>query len=349
MNPRNRKTYRGDENNKTTAPTGVKAENDPAKDTTTVTGKAEPGATITVKDKKGDVIGTGTAGKDGSFTIEVPKQPSGDTVSVTGKVDGKGESAPVTITIRDKMTPKPEEPTNSIEIQWWIPWFSTNGSTGSQTGEVLPLIQKHEAYVFGYPDGTVRPDGDITRAEACAILVRLAGFDKSDASTPQFQDTKDPQGWYNGVINAAVKNQLVNGYPDGTFRPNERITRGEFAKMISALKQSKGATSPFTDVQNHWAKEFIDMAYGNGYITGYPDGTFGPDKHITRAEAVTMTNRLFERSADKEHIDGNPSETKRFVDLTKDHWAYYEMKEATNDHKFYRNKGQGEVWTEVNR
>ncbi|MDO5714854.1 MAG: S-layer homology domain-containing protein, partial [Tissierellia bacterium] len=209
----------------------------------------------------------------------------------------------------------------------------------------------HYAYIFGYPNGTVRPDGQITRAEAAAMLARLKGLALDNASAPNFTDTKSNAAWYNKVINAIVKEGIMQGYPDGSFKPDAPITRAEFAQMILPIDKPNDAVAPFADVQGHWAIKAINQGYGNERLHGYPDGTFKPNGNITRAEAAKILNSLFDRKITEEGLKDleNPSEIKYFPDLTKSHWAYYEMLEATNSHSYYRlEKGKvDEGWIRI--
>ena len=206
------------------------------------------------------------------------------------------------------------------------------------------------AYLAGYPDGSIRPDGVITRAESAKIIALLKEMDVSNTEKPAFGDVAS--GWYNPYINAVVRAGLMKGYLDGTFKPNAPITRAEFAQMIMPLDKENSAAAPFADVKGHWAEKAINQAYGNGRIKGYPDGTFRPDGQITRAEAVTICNNLFNRKVDEEGLKTtlkNPEKIKTFTDLDKSHWAYYEILEAANAHDYQiRHKGQMvENWIEV--
>jgi uncharacterized repeat protein (TIGR02543 family) len=213
-------------------------------------------------------------------------------------------------------------------------------------------IHIHKAYIYGYTDGTVRPNGFITRAEAAAMLSRLLE-DENTASAlkPAFSDT--PSKWYNKAINAVVARGIMRGYSDGTFRPNAPITRAEFAQMISAIDAKPFGTAPFADVKGHWAEAAIGKEYAAGRISGYPNGTFRPDAPITRAEAASILNKIFERNYDlvsalQSNDKGN---IKFFTDLSTSFWGYNDMVEATNTHSFRRRvKGMvQEDWSEINR
>ena len=214
------------------------------------------------------------------------------------------------------------------------------------TREVL----EHKAYMFGYTDGTVRPNGRITRAEAAALVTRLLGIESIGAATkPMFTDT--PSAWYNKAINAAVQRGIMKGYPDGRFRPNAPITRAEFTQMIAQIDNKPYGIAPFADVKGHWAELAIGREYQAKRIMGYPDGTFRPNAHITRCEAVVILNKMFERNYDDMSAINamNRHLIKSFLDLSQSFWGYNDMVEATNDHDFKRRvKGRiEEDWTLV--
>ena len=211
-------------------------------------------------------------------------------------------------------------------------------------------VGEHKAYMFGYTDGTVRPNGYITRAEAAALVTRLLGLDTfASAAEPAFTDT--PSSWYNKAINAAVNRGIMKGYPDKSFRPNAPITRAEFTQMISTIDNKPYGVAPFADVVGHWAERPIGSEYQAGRIKGYPDGTFRPNAFITRAEAVVILNKIFERNYDAMSAINakNKESIKRFIDLTPSFWGFNDMVEATNTHLFKRRvKGRVEEdWVEV--
>lgn len=220
--------------------------------------------------------------------------------------------------------------------------------------EVEPIdtreVGEHKAYMFGYTDGTVRPNGYITRAEAAALVTRLLGLDTfASAAEPAFTDT--PSSWYNKAINAAVNRGIMKGYPDKSFRPNAPITRAEFTQMISTIDNKPYGVAPFADVVGHWAERPIGSEYQAGRIKGYPDGTFRPNAFITRAEAVVILNKIFERNYDAMSAINakNKESIKRFIDLAPSFWGFNDMVEATNTHLFKRRvKGSvQEDWVEV--
>lgn len=195
----------------------------------------------------------------------------------------------------------------------------------------------HITYIFGYPDGSVRPNGCITRAEAAAMLARLLNIEAiGSAAKPQFTDTES--SWYNKAINAVVFRGIMKGYPDGRFRPNAPITRAEFTQMISTIDNKPYGVAPFADVTGHWAERAIGSEYQAKRITGYPDGLFRPDANITRAEAAVILNKIFERKYDNLSLlkCKNPQMIKRFTDLDESFWGWNDMVEATNTHEYVR-------------
>ena len=194
--------------------------------------------------------------------------------------------------------------------------------------------EDHKTYIFGYPDGSVRPNGCITRAEAAARLLNIEAI--GSAAKPQFIDTES--SWYNKAINAVVFRGIMKGYPDGRFRPNAPITRAEFTQMISTIDNKPYGVAPFADVPGHWAERAIGSEYQAKRITGYPDGLFRPDANITRAEAAVILNKIFERKYDNLSLlkCKNPQMIKRFTDLDESFWGWNDMVEATNTHEFVR-------------
>ena len=202
----------------------------------------------------------------------------------------------------------------------------------------------HFAYVQGYPDGTVKPTGNITRAETAAILFRLMdeGSRKTYYSTTSgFRDVASGS-WYNTYVatlnNAGVITDSSNGY----FRPNEAITRAELAAMLAKFSETTGAANYFNDVSaSYWAANAIAICAKLGWITGYPDGTFRPDKNVTRAELMAMINRATGRAP--KSADAFLPGMKTWIDNTADKWYYLDVQEATNSHS-YTVKGS-ETWT----
>lgn len=224
----------------------------------------------------------------------------------------------------------------------WIP-IMLPGTTVKKTAPKLNTSD-HFAYVQGYPNGTVKPAGNITRAETAAILFRLM----DDASRKTYYSTKSgfrdvaSGSWYNTYVatlnNASVITDSSNGY----FRPNEAITRAELAAMLAKFSETTGAANYFNDVSvKYWAANAIAICAKLGWITGYPDGTFRPDKNVTRAELMAMINRATGRAP--KSADAFLPGMKTWIDNTSDKWYYLDVQEATNSHS-YTVKGS-ETWT----
>lgn len=212
--------------------------------------------------------------------------------------------------------------------------------------------QDHWAYMFGYPDMTFQPEGNMTRAEATAMFARLLKDypDGYRTYNINFPDVKEGD-WYYEAIGFMVEKNIIEGYEDGTFKPNSPISRAEFATMASRFdKLSSSNSQRFSDVlESHWAYKFIDSAATKGWVGGYPDGTFEPDKNITRAEVVTITNRMLNRKADEGFVIENKVLLLDFKDLRESHWAYFNIMEATHGHDFERlANGIDEDWIKLN-
>lgn len=206
---------------------------------------------------------------------------------------------------------------------------------------------EHFAYIMGYPDGTVRPNSCVTRAEASTIFFRLL----TDASRNQFWSTTNiysdinATDWYNNAISTLSNAGIVSGYPDGTFRPNAPITRAEMAKMIALFAKLDQTENRFNDVAGHWAEEYITLAAGNGWLIGYSDGSFRPQQNITRAETITMINRVLERTPSVEAYLLAHDAMLTFPDCQPGQWFYIAVQEATNSHTCQRTAADGnEQW-----
>lgn len=208
----------------------------------------------------------------------------------------------------------------------------------------------HFAYIVGYGNGEVRPQNNITRAEVATIFFRLLTDDVRDENltkTNRYSDVTRAD-WYNTAVSTLSSMGIITGYPDGTFRPNAAITRAEFA-AIAARFDSNGdkTTAKFSDIATHWAKDEISIAYNNGWITGYPDGTFGPQRDITRAETMTLVNRVLNRQPETED-DLLPNMTVWTDNANPNAWYYLAVQEATNSHYYkFKTNSKYEKWTEL--
>ena len=207
----------------------------------------------------------------------------------------------------------------------------------------------HFAYVIGYPDGTVHPNGQITRAEVATIFFRLLRDEvRNGAFTTSNTYSDVAYGkWYNNPISTMSALGIITGYPDGTFKPNKPITRAEFAAIAARFDETQsGKSATFSDVIGHWAAKEIGIAYYNDWIKGYPDGTFKPDQNITRAEAMTLINRVLERKPESPaDLLTNMNKWTDNMDTSK--WYYLDVQEATNSHGYTRKTFNYELWRQM--
>ena len=225
-----------------------------------------------------------------------------------------------------------------------------NDIVGGLTASILIAgldTDDHIAYVYGYPDGTVRPDGTITRAEVTTIFYRLltnARRDEIFTSANSFRDV-DSSKWYNKAASSMAAGGYIQGYSDGTFGADKPITRAEFVAIASRFAAKTTGFASYSDVDNgHWAARAIAVCASNGWVQGYEDGTFRPDQPITRAEAMTIINRMLGRGVSKGYVCKGAV---RYPDNEVGSWYYYEVLEATNDHE-YRNARPFEQWIRTN-
>lgn len=208
----------------------------------------------------------------------------------------------------------------------------------------------HFAYIVGYGNGEVRPQNNITRAEVATIFFRLLTDDVRDENltkTNRYSDVA-ATSWYNTAVSTLSSMGIITGYPDGTFRPNAAITRAEFAAIAARFDNDGDKTAAkFSDIATHWARDEISIAYNNGWITGYPDGTFGPQRDITRAETMTLVNRVLNRQPETEE-DLLPNMTVWTDNANPKAWYYLAVQEATNSHYYeFKTNSQYEKWTEL--
>ncbi len=249
-----------------------------------------------------------------------------------------------------------------------VKWYEYNGNfsfTNTYTGidDYYPIIiptiinkdtgmlnkTDHFAYVIGYPDGTVHPNGQITRAEVATIFFRLLRDEVRDGAFTTSNSYSDVAygKWYNNPISTMSALGIITGYPDGTFKPNKPITRAEFAAIAARFDETQsGKSATFSDVIGHWAAKEIGIAYYNDWIKGYPDGTFKPDQNITRAEAMTLINRVLERKPESPaDLLTNMNKWTDNMDTSK--WYYLDVQEATNSHGYTRKTFNYELWRQM--
>ena len=204
----------------------------------------------------------------------------------------------------------------------------------------------HRAYVFGFADGTVKPNNSISRAETATMLYRLLTDERRDAihtTSNPFTDVS-VNAWYNEPVSTMANGKYIMGYTDGTFGGQNEISRAEFVAMLTRFVDVKKGSFSFTDVpKNHWAYDCIATATQAGWIKGYTDGTFKPDQSITRAEAVSIINRVLDRGVSR---GSELLSYKVWPDNSPTEWYYYEIIEATNDHE-YTGTRPNENWTSL--
>ena len=219
-------------------------------------------------------------------------------------------------------------------------------STPAKPDETKPMLapipemlngEDHYAYLLGYEDGTVRPNGSISRAEVATVLFRLLKDDvrmQNLTKDNAYSDVSDT-AWYAAAVSTLSKMGVISGYPDGTFRPNAPITRAEFAAMIARFDETaKSADTPFTDISGHWAENAIGKAYGNGWVEGSSKTVFCPESNLTRAETATLLNRVLHRLPEKESdLLANQIV---WPDNPETFWGYLAIQEATNSHEYER-------------
>ena len=207
--------------------------------------------------------------------------------------------------------------------------------------------EDHNAYLNGYPGSRFGPDNNMTRAEVAQMFYNLL-LDKNVPITVTFDDVP-ADAWYTEAVNTLASLDILNGVGNNKFEPERSITRAEFTTI--AMRFTNGTlsgTNIFPDVNpNDWFYDYVVGSIQYGWINGYPDGTFGPNDAITRAEVTTITNRMLGRSADEAFVDSHQDSLVQFGDITDRHWAYYQVMEATNGHDYTKTDGV-EDWTRLN-
>ena len=211
--------------------------------------------------------------------------------------------------------------------------------------------EDHYAYIVGYPDGNVKPEGNITRAEVATIFFRLLTDESRNefwSQTNNYSDVSE-DAWYNNAVSTLSNAGIIDGYEDGTFKPDGNITRAEFATIaVRFFEATYDGGDLFSDIAGHWAQDYINEAANAGIVDGYPDGTFQPQQLITRAEAMTMVNRTIDRHPDADHL---LDDMIVWPDNPETAWYYEQVQEATNSHEYTMNtddeQNPYEIWTEL--
>ena len=275
----------------------------------------------------------GTSYKDESYsygtTVSLDKVPTRESYTFTGWYTD------------EELTDKITSVTMTSDKTVYAGWVAT-GVPDMLNGD------DHDAYVIGYPDGNVHPQGNISRAETATIFFRLLKADTRDGNLTAenvFADVVNGK-WFNKAVSTMAKLGIVKGRSAETFAPDAPITRAEFAAICARFNTKPTNTSnSFSDISGHWAEAEIERAVAFGWIAGYPDGTFRPDTYITRAEAMTMINRVLCRMPQDEKDllstmvvwpDNKPTD-----------WHYLAVQEATNSHEFARKGAVNETWTKL--
>lgn len=251
-----------------------------------------------------------------------------------------------------------EDVTYTIKVMLVVEDYNRYGNganAGLSWGGGNGMFLRHSKYVYGYTDGTFRPDNLVTRAEVAAFLSRMVDTTMLPASGENvlFSDVHDGH-WATPAIRELSRCGVISGYPDGTFRPEASISRAEFASLcVRLLERTSHKTFPtaklyFADLDSsHWSYEWVSKAVADGIITGYEDDTFRADAGLTRAEAVSITNRMLWRFPDREAINKKATTGLCFSDvIDTNFWAYYDIYEASYTHYYYMDDG-AEKWVDL--
>lgn len=271
-------------------------------------------------------------GKGGNITVTLPDGTDMD------------EDNRITVTVTDQKREPKEGLTVIIKGDLGQKETGETDENGKLTVPAVVESEYHGAYVVGYTDGTFGPDRDMTRSEAATIFARLLAQRNGERITAPTKTTfpdVPTNAWYAGYVSYLARYGIAVGYTDGLFHGDEPITRAEFTAMAVRFFDTYGDGDPaimeeysgFWDVSpGHWAAGYIEDAARYGWVVGYGDGTFHADDEITRAEVVTIVNRLLGREADQEYIADHPRGLVLFPDVSKSYWAYYDILEAANGH-----------------
>ena len=346
--------------------TGTPGKDSEGKDTDTPNGQPdawEYKATFIVKNGQWDTNPTG--GKD-TIVKYLPTKNIKTGESIQAKLSNvpTAGNTPDSHYKAGSWDPKPNEGdviTKDMTYTYTYSWRSSGGSGGSNRPKP-PVVEipddvptglngkDHYAYIIGYGNNDVRPQNNITRAEVATIFFRLLTDETRTANMTKsngYNDVKDGD-WFCCAVSTLSKMGIIKGYEDGSFKPNDPISRAEFA-AIAARFDPDGDKTPasFFDVTSHWAKDEISIAANHGWIKGYEDGSFKPDQKITRAETMTLVNRVLNRLPETK--DDLHKDMKTWVDnMDETAWYYLAVQEATNSH-YFKNKTSTkfEQWTDL--
>ena len=294
--------------------------------------------------------------QDGTYTITLGDLTAGQEVTITA-------------TYKVLRADASSDLTNAVKVNGTNPGGGENPTDEDKTPEtpvnpyrppIRPPVdpdkpelntEDHYAYIVGYEDGSVQPEGDITRAEVATIFFRLL----TDESRNEYWSQTNPYSdvsaddWFNNAVSTLTNAGVLDGYEDGTFKPNGNITRAEFATITARFFEATyDGENLFPDIEGHWAQDYINEAANAGIVDGYEDGTFRPQQYITRAEAVTMVNRTIERHPDADHL---LDDMITWPDNPETAWYYEQIQEATNSHEYTMNtddeQNPYEIWTKL--
>ena len=307
---------------------------------------------------KGDLVFDGytaTENPAGTYTINLGNLTAGQEVTITATYKVLRGDANGTLTNAVSVTGTPTdggEPTTGGDTEK-TPVNPYHPPIRPPEDPDKPELntEDHYAYIVGYEDGSVQPEGDITRAEVATIFFRLL----TDESRNEYWSQTNPYSdvsaddWFNNAVSTLTNAGVLDGYEDGTFKPNGNITRAEFATITARFFEATyDGENLFPDIEGHWAQDYINEAANAGIVNGYEDGTFRPQQYITRAEAVTMVNRTIERHPDADHL---LDDMIVWPDNPETAWYYEQIQEATNSHEYTMNtddeQNPYEIWTKL--
>lgn len=276
-----------------------------------------------------------------------------------GAYTGKDSEKELTVDLSIPLTAGNELQGLTAQLGWVItaeviPYSGGDGGGGGGGGGDKPVLDvtNHFAYIIGRKDGNIHPWAQITRGEVATIYFRML----TDEARNKYWSTSNPypdvapNTWCNNAISTMTNAGVVQGYKDGLFRQNAPITRGEFAAMAARFFDVEySGPDKFSDIDDHWAKDYINKAAEAGIILGYKDGTFQPERYISRAEAILIFNRVLERHPDKDHLLDDMITWPDNMDP--DEFFYADVQEATNSHDYEMKKDPRgetyEVWTKL--
>lgn len=289
-----------------------------------------------------DGSGTADSNKDKAASGEtVTITTEGAVESITATADKTGKEIALTDKGNGKYTFKMPSSAVTVKVQFEqkpeIPSVADPDGTGVSS---MLNTREHMAYMVGYETGNFGPANNITRAEVAQAFYRLL-LDQSHSQSPSFPDVAADAWYHEAVVTLAAKG-IITGYEDGTFRPEQPITRSEFAAIAARFaKASTDKALTFPDVPaDAWYRGAVQTAVSYGWINGYEDGTFRPEQPIGRAETAAIINRMLARIADRSAVDGGAGT--RFPDVPTGHWAFYDVVEASTEHDYTRGSNTAE-------